>query len=499
MDGSRDTSWRGELAQAIEARIGMRLTGHALDSLESFVRGRLRLLELRDPRDYVASLLRAPDGEEARRLANAITNGETHFFRDEEQFAIVRRVLRELAAKLDRPVAVWSAGCASGEEAWSVGMVLAEEGIEGTVLGTDVNTEALELARTGRYGRWSLRRVPDAALAQYFVPEESGYRILGERLPMVRFAHHNLVLDPPPRPPGARWDVILCRNVFIYFPPELVQRTVRRMAGVLRETGWLFVGAAEPVVSLDGPLHPVEIGRRLGYRPGPPRRTLPAAVPPGEPTPIEPELSSPRLRRPRPPRGMTARPYAPAPAPTSPPRTPPAPAPAPPSLEAAAGALRAGEVETAEGIVREVLAERPDDVSALVLLGHVHLSRHAFDEALEIYGRVQERDALLPDVHYFEALVWRKLGDVGRAETALRRAVFLAPTFWEAAFMLAGVYERMGRARDARREYVRTVHVLDGGGADSSPVAFREGLRRFLPDPGQAAWLCRRQLAALGR
>jgi len=170
------------------------------------------------------------------------------------------------------------------------------------------------------------------------------------------------------------------------------------------------------------------------------------------------------------------------------------PAPQPTTADVAE-ALAEGRLDEAAAHLEAIAGAGDPPLEVDLLEGHLCLARHDFPAALAAYDRVHARDGLLPEAHYFEALTYRKMGEPALAEVSLRRALFLAPTMWEAALMLSGVYDRLGRHGDARREAIRVVHVLDGGHADPSVVSFREAVARFLPDAAEAVRLCRRRIA----
>jgi chemotaxis protein methyltransferase CheR len=164
---------------------------------------------------------------------------ETSFWRHPEAFAALRRLL------LDRPgpLRLWSAGCASGEEPYSLALALLEAGREGRgdeILATDVSARALDAAREATYGRWALRRLPPG-LAGWFAGEGDRARLDPRARAPVRFARHNLVQDPPP----GTFDLVACRNVLIYFEPEVARAALGRLLEAVAPGGFLLLGPVE--------------------------------------------------------------------------------------------------------------------------------------------------------------------------------------------------------------------------------------------------------------
>lgn len=180
-------------------------------------------------------------------------NGETYFFRDHGQFDLLRlRLLPELIKQCGekKSLRLWSAGCASGEEVYSIAMLtdmLLPERDKWNILiiGSDIDRAALEKARCGRYGSWSFRMVP-AALRQRYFHNEGKEWLLDERIRrMVTFRQHDLVKDDFPNDELREMDLILCRNVFIYFDTDTVAMVAGKQAATLNPGGYLITGHTE--------------------------------------------------------------------------------------------------------------------------------------------------------------------------------------------------------------------------------------------------------------
>jgi chemotaxis methyl-accepting protein methylase len=223
-------------------------------------------------------------------LLNRVTVQETSFFRDVNQFeALAQQILPELR----RPVTIWSAGCANGQEAYSIAMLLAEAGDRSSrVIATDISTRALERARRGTY---SAREVADlgARRDRFFTPGPLGFQIAREIRDRVEFRVHNLFTDPPPFAPGT-CPIVLCRNVLIYFGRDEVLSFVERVADWLPPRGWLFLGYSESLWQVTNRFQLVRIGDAFVYRQSTPQG--PVGAPPA------PALAAraPRPRRLRP-------------------------------------------------------------------------------------------------------------------------------------------------------------------------------------------------------
>ncbi|HWO89331.1 MAG TPA: protein-glutamate O-methyltransferase CheR, partial [Gemmatimonadales bacterium] len=201
-----------------------------------------------------------------------ITVGETYFFRHPGQLAAIRElVLPELASRVrGRPIRIWSAGCASGEEAYTLAILALEAGLADRVqiTATDLSRLALARAVRGRFGRWSLRSTPDESRTRYFREAGTEFELLPEIRRLVTFAYHNLATDPYPALGNGLFgmDLVLCRNVMIYLDAEVVARVSRQLVATLAPGGWLIAGAADPSIADHAPCEVVIAGCGLLFR-----------------------------------------------------------------------------------------------------------------------------------------------------------------------------------------------------------------------------------------
>ncbi len=189
-------------------------------------------------------------------LVGELTVGETYFFRDPEQFDVIReRILPAIRQNRQeqQQIRVWSAGCASGEEAYSLAILFRDAGIESQtrILATDISRSGLLKAREGRYRDWSLRgRMQD--LAKRYLRRDAGLHVLDERIrQLVAFDYLNLALDNYPSFATETFalDLIVCRNVLIYFDKPTIAGVIQRFYDCLNAGGWLVLGAADGPVS----------------------------------------------------------------------------------------------------------------------------------------------------------------------------------------------------------------------------------------------------------
>jgi len=229
------------LARALHRETGIALSDRQLPALRMALR---RVDPELAPRDALR-------GEPLDRLIDQVTVQETFFLRHRDELdEIDWRRLVDDAAHAGRPRArVWCTACATGEEAYTLAL-LASERLDGDAaavefLGTDVSLGALERARTGVYGARSVRLLDAARRERWFEPDRDRLRVGARLRRLVRFARHNLVTDPIPPEGEAPFDLVLCRNVLIYFDAQTAARTRDALRGALQPGGRLILGAAD--------------------------------------------------------------------------------------------------------------------------------------------------------------------------------------------------------------------------------------------------------------
>jgi chemotaxis protein methyltransferase CheR len=360
------------------------------------------------------------DGPSVARLIEHAVIGETYFFRHPEQLAALGRQL--IAPRpLGRPLRVWSAGCASGEEPYTVAMMLLEARratAPDRILATDVSLRALDAARAGLYGEWSLRRVDPARRARFFKASGRRVAISPEVRSRVEFRRHNLVADPAP---GGDFDLVLCRNVLIYFGAATARGVLSRLVAALRPGGWLLVGPVEAPLVTGLAVDRLEVAGAVLLR-KPDDSPAPAAGP--QAAAAEAPLATPRPWR------LVAPPIEPVEDDLAPRRAAPVeptgPAVWEPQLQAALAAARAGDTAEAERRAREAAG------------------------------------LLCPEAFLLLAAIAEVRGDPAAAVEAVRRAVYLESGLAQAHAMLVTLHLRLGRPDEAARARRNALEALRG-------------------------------------
>jgi chemotaxis protein methyltransferase CheR len=219
-----------------------------------------------------------------QRLLNRVTVQHTSFFRNPEPYLALSSLI---LPELQEPVVAWSAGCANGQEAYSLAMVLEESGLKDwRVLGTDVSSAAIARARAGTYTDAEARSLGDERRRIHMRPVGQRWEVAPALRRRVEFHHHNLAGDPRPQALGA-CQVIFCRNVLIYFDPQQLGKVLDRFASWIDPEGYLFLGSAESLWQLTDRFRLTRVAGAFAYRPAtagsePPERRQREAAPVSE-------------------------------------------------------------------------------------------------------------------------------------------------------------------------------------------------------------------------
>jgi two-component system CheB/CheR fusion protein len=244
---------------------GFDFTGYKKPSLARRMDKRLQARKVAGYDEYRALLEKDPD--EFVELFNTILINVTAFFRDEFAWDYLREVVvpRLLAARDDEQLRIWSTGCATGEEAFSLAIVFAEAlGADDfkrrvKIYATDVDDDALRFGRHAMYSPKQIKPVPEELLKKYFARENHSYAFRGELRRTVIFGRHDLIQDPP----ISRIDLLVSRNTLMYFTPEVQSRVLANFNFALREDGYLLLGKSEALTAKTDLFKPVDLKRRV--------------------------------------------------------------------------------------------------------------------------------------------------------------------------------------------------------------------------------------------
>ena len=407
------------------------------DTLESALIQRAEKREYPSFNEYYNLLKFHPEGRlELKNLIELLTIGETYFFRDPAQFEVLRdSVMPEI---INRPsLKVWSAGCATGEEAYTIAMLLLEylpdpANLAISILATDINREFLRRAKEGIYNERSVSRVPKELLPKYFTRHGSHYHLSDKVKQMVSFIYHNLARDPLEFENMRTADIIFCRNVTIYFNFETAKRIIEQFYSTLDDDGYLFLGYSETLWYMTNKFQAIEFPHTFIYK---------KALKPIKEE-VRPFVDIPKIKI----GGL-------------------------PSLEVPSGV----EITiVAEKVPAEVIDARIQLAKACTLANQVK-----YEDAIEELKKIIGADNLFVEAYYLMGVLYEKIGKLDDAIRELRRAVYVDPNLPIAYYNLGNIYLFQKMPLKAKREYQNAIKILQGKPRDEL-IHFSENLTNEL-------------------
>ena len=452
----------------IAERTGLYFKDHDRRVLREGIRERVISCGFESGGDYYTFLLSAPEGkEEMKKLLDRLIVGHTYFFRNRSHFRALREeVLPEIIDRKARAnpgdpsrpeLRIWSAGCSTGEEPYSIAMAVRDvapnpDALEVRVYATDISNRALAMGRIGGYGKNAMRRVDAWHLERYFTAdpaEPNGYCVKDEIRQMVEFSYLNIWKDPFP----VGFDVVFCRNVFIYFRRETIVEVVDKFYESLHEGGSLFVGDAEGLHYLTNRFEARSSPDVIYYRKKgegkekkspPPRKIAPASR-----RRRRPHVG--RVAKERRPRRASKREH-----PLRERRS------FEELIDRALCLMDRKEYEKAHILARQAMEIRPAAAEPYCLIAEIDANQGRRDEARSMLKQALEIHPFSACAHYLSASVRFEEGRLEEAEKWLRKTIYLDSGFPMAHFLSGVLYERLGRVEKARREFRNTIEALNG-------------------------------------
>ena len=242
------------LAGLLEARTGQQLTMSRRWRIETALASLLRERGIATLDELITILVMGKEPSLSQRVVEALLNNESYFFRDRTPFDQLGHVALPALAERRRDVKrlrIWSAGCSTGQEIYSLAMIFAEDPVRWNgwtidLLGSDVSETAVNRARAGLYTQFEAQRgLAVTQMIRWFEESDDGWRVAEKLRRNVRFQVHN-ILEPAPHP--GQFDIILCRNVLLYLSGDKKRAAFDRLASALAPDGWLMLGAGETVI-----------------------------------------------------------------------------------------------------------------------------------------------------------------------------------------------------------------------------------------------------------
>lgn len=433
MFSASDQSFVNRVMQLIEKRTGLSANAQRAADLEFW----LHRLSGDNPLAFWRQLNDSDTAsQEWQLLLNALTIGETYFLRDKDHFKYLRdHILPDIIVRRRRQqnldISVWSVGCSTGEEPYSVATTLYEfipdiADWTVTIMGTDINERSVEFGRRAEYREWSFRHTPESFRKRYFDPLPTGSKLRPHIREMVTLQRGNL-FDITPQP---RFDIIFCRNVLLYFAKERITNAEDILYQALRPGGWLIMGQAEA-------LHAERERWTLHIFPGTPIYQKPVQpTQAGQSIRYEPELKPTGiLRIDKNDAKQVDEEYI-----------------------AAVEAIYDDQHQEAEQYLADILAMQPKHARAHTLLAYIFANRHAYPEARTHIEEALKLNPLLADAHYIQALIALEKDDHKAAQQSLQSALYCERDHVLAAYTLGSLLAKNGDTAKAQRQWQ---HALD--------------------------------------
>ena len=459
-----------QLAALVTESTGNLVPPPRLGFLAEVAQRRAQALGLATIGDYVRALTAGELPREWQSLVPLITVKESYFFRAPQQFEAIERQLlpRLLRARAgSRRLRIWSAACARGEEPATLAMLLADlpalAGWEWSILATDLDEEALAGARRGLYGERAVAPVPPALLARWFSRRGKLFELTPELRSRIDYRTLNLA-QPPFALPADEYDLILLRNVLIYFGRPLQSWVMAHVTQLLSRRGALFLGASETLWQIQDELEAVDLGACYCYRH---RRTRPggaAAVP---------ESDS---------RAQVPAAGRPAPGAAAPRRTAPA--------VTASAVAAPSAASTASAAAGDAAAPLPRNALEILLAAAQELAANRPAAARRALDAALAADPSEPAGHLLDGFLHDLGGRTEEAAASYRAALYLDPSLFQARLLLADCLLRLGQRGRAEHQYREVLAALEAG--RERPVALFDVLP--LPDRERALRRCRQAL-----
>jgi chemotaxis protein methyltransferase CheR len=418
-------------------------------------------------------------------LASHLTVGETYFFREKHSLDVFeQRIVPELIrtrSGFDRQLRIWSAGCATGEEPYSIAILLNKiipnlKDWKITILATDLNMHSLQKASEGIYTDWSFRDTPPWVKSKYFKATSGGRWAIDPAIKkMVTFAYLNLIEDVYPALLNSTnaLDVILCRNVLMYLTPEAMKKVIHQFYKFLADGSWLVVSPTETSHVLFSEFTSVNVAGATLYSKG--------AIQPQ--TPVDPlpsvlheeplDVQSPECKTER----TESIEVSDSEVSCAPPNHDSNPdiASSSPSYDQALELYQLGRYQDAGRELATLMSENPNDAQAMLLLARVYANQGKLTTALACCEKAIASDKMSASAYYLRATILQEQNSPEEAIESLRRAVYVDPRFTLGHFTLGNLALQHGKRKESEKHFENALLLLAGYGPDET-VPESEGL-----------------------
>ena len=448
-----------ELRRLIRDRTGIVIQDHQVENFYNTVATAMQHFGHAQCKSFIQSLrVIDKNSPELEFLITGITVGESYFFRDEGQIEFLRNeFLPKLIAKrskTDKHLRIWSAGCSDGQELYTLAFLLMDlipdiENWRIHLLGTDINTDTLAKCMRGQYREWSFRNTPDSIRKRYFKKCKEGYILHEEVQQIARFSYLNLAEDAFPSllTDTNAIDLVLCRNVFIYFDQETVTKVLQKFTQCLVPDGILMLGASDLVNNLVPGLELVHDRDSFYYQRQKTKQKVKT-----QKTPTVKPLSELATAKPKAVQktSVTKQPTKPGNLTTD-------------SMQQLRVYLAEEKWQSVDEEVNRCLLEMGESSELLVYKATAAANLGNLDQASSLCEQALKLDSVNKHAHYLSAIVSMELDQSDAAEAALRKVLFLDAQFLEAHYQLGLLQLRNGRQTQGMKSLKNALQIAERG------------------------------------
>jgi chemotaxis protein methyltransferase CheR len=446
------------LRDLLEKKTGLYLPDEKLGRLEEPFKELHATLPMASPREIIRAIdSGSPEGiAHLDKLVAAIATNETYFFRTPAHFEtlknyLIPEIVERRKSRGEKTLRIWSAGCSTGEEPYSLAILLFEHfpalllPWEIEILATDIDLEALQNAERAVYRPWSFRGVDAELIRKYWRPvKKESHRVDDRVRSLVKFRPLNLESDPYPAASNGTkdLDIIFCRNVTIYFRPHTIQRILSRFHQCLNEGGFLVAGAGEYSQAAYQEYEARVFPETVVYQKPMPKAAAhsPSSFPLAWAAPLPRPVPKPQEKKID---AATVQPSA-----------------ADDPLAKAVELIAQGEVDPALVLLAAHAEKNPRDTRASFLLGQIAADRQHLGEASYWLARTVTLDPLNLGAHYFMGLLWLEEGKTDQALAAMKKTVYIDPNFALGHYYLGKIHKAQGKTDQARRSFAVVKSLL---------------------------------------
>ena len=443
-----------KISGIIKEKSGIRLEPRDHKRMAHLAKERAKTLRLKPLREYIKYLKSGNDIAELDELINKITVPETYFFRDSNQYDALRHYIlpKLLASKKENKISIWSAGCSTGEEAYTIAVIIAWSipdlrlwDIK--IIGTDINRISIEKAKEGVYTKNSFRGVKEELVNGYFVETTKGMKIKEPMRSLVRFETFNMKLDEGAIFPDKyrKFDIVFCRNVLIYFEKEVIRNIFNGFRNSLLPGGYLILGHSEASLAPRELFDPVRTNDTYIYQrrdgvfgnreSGIGNRSTKYQISKSQPETRNPKIGTQSTKH------KAQNSYN--------------------SHYKKVLSLYFEERYTdAEVELEKLMIRHNVGVDGMLLAALIKINLGNFGNAMDYVEKIRQKDEFLPDAHFIIGLIHENENDYEQAVKAYEAALFLDGKFFLSHFRLGHLYGKTGKTEESVHAFKNALVVI---------------------------------------